>query len=270
MITQDKIFKHLEIERRYPRFCAGCPHLATLWAIRKAVATRAVFAGDIGCYLMAASPAFRMSDFIVSMGAGIGVSHGISKSSGEKPVILIGDSTFFHAGIPALINLVYNKSDVLLVILDNRTTAMTGHQPHPGVGITGLGEETKILKIEEVVQACGVEQFAVINAYNLKESISKIQQLYQQKGVSVVISKGDCRLLVVRKLARSGAAIPKFEIIKQGPELEKLKNYGCPAIRKSAGKYFIKENLCWGCGACAQLFPENIKPKIKSGKYEKG
>jgi len=216
---------------------------------------------------MAAFKPFSAIDFIVSMGAGLGVSHGISKSTGKKPVVLIGDSTFFHAGIPALINLVYNKSDLLLVILDNRTTAMTGHQPHPGVGITGMGEETKVLKIEDIVKACGVEQLAIVNIYNLRELIAKIKELYSLRGISVVIAKGECRLLMIRKWARKGVAVPKFEIIDQSPDLEILKEYGCPAIRKnSRGEYYVKESLCWGCAICPQLFPEQIKLKYKTSK----
>jgi indolepyruvate ferredoxin oxidoreductase alpha subunit len=260
LIKHENEFAKIRAEKRLPRFCAGCPHLATLWAIKKSIGKDVVIGGDIGCYLMAALPPFKMSDYVVSMGAGVGLAHGISKVGGIKPVALIGDSTFFHAGIPALMNLVYNKSNVLVVILDNRTTAMTGHQPHPGVGITGMGEETKALKIEELVKACGVEQVAVINVYNLKESISKIKELYTLPGVSVIVAKGECRLLFVRNLARKGLPIPKFEIVKQSPDLEKLKDYNCPAIRKNKNGYYIDKRFCWGCSACYQIFPENIRP----------
>jgi len=261
LVNNQKYFKLQKIEKRLPNLCPGCPHRATFWIVKKALGKNKIFAGDIGCYLLGALPPYKMADYIVAMGASVGLSHGVSKSTGKKPVIFIGDSTFFHAGIPALINTVFNKSDVLIIILDNRITAMTGHQPHPGTGITGLGEKTKALKIEEVVQSCGVDSVEVINVYNINESIVKVKKAYQKKGISVVVAKGECRLLTVRKLARIGVRTPKFEIFRQSPNLEILKDFGCPAIRKHKGKYYIDENVCWGCGVCRQIFPKNIRLK---------
>ena len=250
-----------EIEKRLPNFCPGCPHRAVFWEVKEALGKDKIFGGDIGCYLIGALPPYKMSNFIVSMGASIGLGHGISKSTNKKPVIFIGDSTFFHAGIPGLINTVFNKSDILIIILDNRVTAMTGHQPHPGTGITGFGEKTKKIKIEDIAQACQVDYVDVINVYNVNESIKKIKKAYQKKGVSVIVAKGECRLLTVRKLITSGIQIPKFEIFKQSPNLEILKDFGCPAIRKEKKKYYIDKKLCWGCGVCYQLFPKNIRLK---------
>ncbi|MGC9049019.1 MAG: thiamine pyrophosphate-dependent enzyme, partial [Patescibacteria group bacterium] len=272
LISHQKIFDKIKIAKRLPVFCPGCPHRATFWAVKQALGnllynqpesmSEVVFGGDIGCYLLGALPPYNLADYIVAMGAGIGISHGVSKATVGKPVVFIGDSTFFHAGIPALINLVYNKSDILLIILDNRITAMTGHQPHPGVGVTGQGEETKILKIEDIVQSCQVDKLEIINVYNLKESIIKIKEAYQTKGVSVVVAKGECRLLSVRKMARQGIRTPKFEIVEQSPDLEILKNFSCPAIRKTEkGKYYIEKNICWGCSVCSQIFPQAIKIK---------
>ncbi len=262
LVEHQKIFSQLKIEERPPALCPGCPHRATFWSVKKAVGENIVFGGDIGCYLLGALSPISMSDFNAAMGAGTGISHGIAKATKSKPVVFIGDSTFFHAGIPALINLVYNKSNILLVILDNRITAMTGHQPNPGVGVTGMGEEAKSLKIEDIVRACQVDRLEVTNAYNLRDSLPKFKELYQTPGVSVAVVKGDCRLLTIRKMARARMAIPKFEIIKQAPELENLKEFGCPAIRKDEkGRYFIDQVLCWGCSFCSQIFPENIKVK---------
>lgn len=262
LALNQKVFGQLKIEERPPALCSGCPHRATFWLVKQAVGRDVTFGGDIGCYLLGALSPISMSDFNVAMGAGVGISHGIAKSTKTKPVIFMGDSTFFHAGMAALVNLVYNKSNVLLVILDNRITAMTGHQPNPGVGVTGMGEETKPLKIEDIVRACQVDRLEVINAYNLRDSLPKLKELYQSFGVSVAVVKGDCRLMTIRKMARAGAVIPKFEIIKQSPELENLKEFGCPAIRKDErGKYFIDQVLCWGCSFCSQIFPENIRIK---------
>jgi indolepyruvate ferredoxin oxidoreductase alpha subunit len=259
------------VEKRFPNLCPGCPHRATYWSVKQALKElkikeeEVVFGGDIGCYLLYALPPYNLADYIVAMGAGMGISHGISKVTLKKPIIFIGDSTFFHAGLPALANLVYNKADVLLIILDNKTTAMTGHQPHPGTSQTGMGEETKNLKIEEIVKSFQVDKLEVINVYNLNDSILKIKEAYQVRGVSVIVAKGECRLLTVRKMARAGIRIPKFEIVKQSENLEILKDFNCPAISKNKeGKYIIDENLCWGCGFCTQILKDYIQPK----KYE--
>lgn len=251
-------------ERRLAQLCPGCPHRASFWAVKKAVGTDKVFAGDIGCYLLGVHPPINVQDVVLSMGASIGLAHGISKSNKEKPVVFIGDSTFFHAALPALINLVYNKGNVLVVVLDNRTTAMTGHQPHPGIGITGMGEETKALAIEDVAKACGVENVRVVNVFNIQEFVKVAKEMYDLPGVSVVVAKGECRLLTVRKMARQGVEIPKFEFIghemKVSGDLEAL---GCPAVRKKGGKYYIDQNLCWGCSACSQIEQGKIRAKVK-------
>ena len=261
LISQQKLFAKTEIKKRLPTLCPGCPHRATFWEIKQTLGKNNIFGSDIGCYLLGALPPVKLSDYNVAMGAGIGISHGVSKATQQKPIIFIGDATFFHAGLPAVVNLVYNKSDVLLVILDKNITAMTGHQTNPGVGLTGSGEETKALKIEDIIKTFGVDQVETINVYNFADSVEKIKKLYQAKGVSIIVAKGECRLLTVRKMARSGVRTPKFEIIKQSPALEQLKEFGCPAIRKSKGKYYIEENMCWGCGFCQQLSKENIKLK---------
>lgn len=124
-----------------------------------------------------------------------------------------------------------------------------------------MGEITKALKIEEIARACGADQLEVINVYNIQELIDKIKNMYQQNGVSVLVAKGECRLLTVRKMAKAGAKVPKFEIISQSGELENLQKFGCPAIRKDNEKIYIDENMCWGCAVCGQLFPGQIKFK---------
>jgi len=269
-LTKKKIPKEMEskfeiekIEKRFPQLCPGCPHRASFWAIKQAVGSDKVFGGDIGCYMLGIFPPISQQDFFLSMGASMSVSQGIERATKQKPVVFIGDSTFFHAGIPGLINAVHNKSNLLVVVLDNRTTAMTGHQPHPGVALTGMGEETKALAVEEIAKACGVENVKVVNAFNLEEFIKTAKELYSMQGVGVIVAKGDCRLQTVRSMARKGLKIPKFDFVEQ-PNLEKAKdieNFGCPAIRKKDGKFYIEKNLCWGCGVCAQVF-SGIKPKV--------
>jgi len=252
--------KEEKVEKRLPYFCAGCPHRNVFYAVKKVLPEK-IFASDIGCYMLGNYNPFNLGNVDVAMGAGEGIAHGISKVTGKKPVIFIGDSTFFHAGIPALINFVYNKADVLLIVLDNRYTAMTGHQPNPGTGVTGLGEETKQLLIEDIVKACQADFVKVSNVYNIKQLEKDLKEAYEKKGVSVLIGKGVCRLVYVRDAARKKIKLPVYEIFKQGKELDELENFGCPAIRKEKGKWIVDENLCWGCSSCLQLFPENIRVK---------
>jgi len=251
--------KKVEVEKRLPFFCSGCPHRSTYYAIKKVLGDKKIFGGDIGCYMLSSYPPFNMLDFVINMGAGIGVSHGISKATGERPVMFIGDSTFFHAGIPALINLVYNKSNALVVILDNSLTAMTGQQPNPGTGYTGMGEQSKKIIIEDIVKACQVDFVKTTNAFNTIQLMKDVKEAYNHKGVSVLISKGECRLATVRRMSKQGIKIPKFEIFKQDKKLDELKNFDCPAIMKVNNKWIIDQDLCWGCTVCKQLYPNNIR-----------
>lgn len=251
--TRTKIPK---VPKRPPVLCPGCPHRATFWAAKTTV-PNAVFGGDIGCYIIGIYPPMETQHFIISMGADQGFCHGISKTTNQKVIAFIGDSTFFHAGIPGLINSVYNKSNYLTIALDNRTTAMTGQQPHPGTGITGMGEETKALKIEDIARACGVDHIRVVNPFNVKETKSAIKELMGKSGTKLLVAKGECRLKFMRRARREGIKVPVFQINQD--KCKKcgvcLLEFGCPAIYKEKGNYYIDEEFCWGCGVCAQVCP---------------
>lgn len=174
----------LNLPKRFPRLCPDCPYWFVFSAIKKAAPKATIFGGDIGCYMLAGFPPHNIQDYLLSMGSSVGLAHGIKKNSSQKLIALIGDSTFFHAGIPALINTVYNKSNPLIVVMDNRITAMTGHQPNPG-------EE---IKIEDIVRACGVKNLKVIDPINIKELQSTIKQFLEKKEVSVIVSRRICAL----------------------------------------------------------------------------
>ncbi|MFA5141523.1 MAG: indolepyruvate ferredoxin oxidoreductase subunit alpha [Candidatus Woesearchaeota archaeon] len=250
--------KEIKTARRLPTFCPGCPHRASFWSVKQSVPPETVLAGDIGCYILGIYPPTQMEDFVISMGAAQGIAHGIAKSTQQKPVSFIGDSTFFHAGIPALVNDVFNKANSLLIALDNRWTAMTGHQPNPTTGITAMGEPTKALRIEDVGRACGVDNVVIANCYNLRETTQKIKDAYAKPGTSLLVSKGECRLQYMRRSRKEGFKVPIFEIdqkkcIRCNTCVEK---YACPAIEKEKdGKVFIDPSLCWGCSACSQVCP---------------
>lgn len=248
----------LEVEKRLSFLCPGCPHRSTLYAVKKTLG-RKIFSGDIGCSMLGIYPPLEIQDFVVSMGASVGIGHGISKTTKEKPVIFIGDSAFFHAGMPALLNLVYNNADALVIVVDNRWTAMTGHQPNPNTGINAMGEEAKVADIEEIAKALKADFVKSSNVFSFDQLCKDIREAYDAKGVSVIVAKGECRLVTTRNAARNGVMLPKFEISKQDSKLEELKNFGCPAIQKENGKWLIDRDLCWGCTICKQIVPSCIE-----------
>ncbi len=186
------------LPKRFPNPCLGCPHLLTFSILKKLSSENIIFGGDIGCYMLAGLPPFEVQDYLFSMGSSIGIGHGIKKSTNHKVITLMGDSTFFHAGIPALINTVFNKSGVLIIVLDNRTTAMTGHQPHPGIGRTGMGEETTELKIDEIARACGVKNIKVIDPVNIQEYENTVKEFLNKNEPSLIVARRICALLAKR------------------------------------------------------------------------
>ena len=186
---QDKGYK-IPVIRRRPQLCPGCPYWLVFSGVKKAINPKEViFGGDIGCYMLAGEAPLFLQDYLSCMGSSIGIAHGIKKASGgrQKLITFIGDSTFFHAGIPALINTVFNKSNPLIIVMDNQTTAMTGHQPHPGAPVTPDG-----IKIEEIVKACGVKNLKVIDPANQAEFVQTIKEFIQKPEVSVVIARHPC------------------------------------------------------------------------------
>lgn len=187
-------YKEVKLPKRYPRLCEGCPYWFPFAAVKELAPKGTVFGGDIGCYMLAGFPPHNIQDYLLCMGSGVGIGHGIAKASNQKLVAFIGDSTFFHAGIPALINTVYNKSNPLIIIMDNRITAMTGHQPNPGMEKTGMGEETELIKVEDIARACGVKHVAVVDPQNINELKSTIKEYLTKKEVSVIVSKRICAL----------------------------------------------------------------------------
>jgi len=176
--------KQVPIIRRWPQLCPGCPYWLVFGGVKKAVDEKeVVFGGDIGCYMLAGLPPHLIQDYLSCMGSSIGIAHGIKKATKQKLITFIGDSTFFHSGIPALINTVFNKSNPLIIIMNNQTTAMTGHQPYPGV--CGI-------KIENIVRACGVKHLKVIDPVKQAEFIKTVKEFVKKPEVSVIIARHPC------------------------------------------------------------------------------
>jgi len=174
--------------KRSPQLCPGCPYWLVFGAIKKAVdPKKVIFGGDIGCYMLAGLPPHNIQDYLSCMGSSVGIAHGIKKATGQKLITFIGDSTFFHAGIPALINTVFNQSNPLIIVMENQTTAMTGHQPHPGAPLVPNG-----IKIEEIVKACGVKNIKIIDPINQQEFINAVKEFLEKSEVSVIIATHPC------------------------------------------------------------------------------
>ncbi len=265
---QDKLIKKIKIPTRKPVFCPGCPHRSTFYAVKQVLGEDTVWAGDVGCYVLGIFEPFEMQDFMISMGASLGLTHGIKKVSKQKAVVFVGDSTFFHAGMPGLVNMSVHGTKPLVVIMDNGVTAMTGHQPHPGTKYNAMGEEREPVKIEDVVRSFGVKNIRVVNAFNQSELQSAVKELVKKDELGVLVSRGMCRLLMKRIARSKGIELPTFEIVK-GKEkyCEKLvKEFACPAIIKRGDRIYIRQDMCWGCGVCSQLVPKGVIVSKKKGK----
>jgi indolepyruvate ferredoxin oxidoreductase alpha subunit len=179
--------------KRLPQLCPGCPYWSVVSAVKKAVdPEKVIFGGEIGCYMLFGNPPVNMQDYLFCMGSSIGIGHGIKKATGQKLIAFVGDSSFFHSGIPGLVNAVFNKSNPLIIILNNETTAMTGHQPHP----VSAGSDTGI-KIENVVRACGVKNVKTLDPVNQEEMVKTVKEFMAKKDVSVIIANRPC--LFVKK-----------------------------------------------------------------------
>jgi indolepyruvate ferredoxin oxidoreductase alpha subunit len=237
-----------ELPARPPAMCAGCPHRATFYILKSVFKEESIFASDIGCYTLGTQ--LGAVDTCICMGASITVASGLSFSGiKNKIACTIGDSTFMHTGIPGLINAVYNKADITVVILDNRTTGMTGHQPNPSTGETILGEPSMEISLESIVKACGVQSMQVIDPLDMETSKAAFKKAYATDGVKVIIARQPC----VITAKRMGMRRKQYEVLEDLCEgCKRCVKFGCPAMEVRDGKAFIGDT-CAGCGVCTHI-----------------
>lgn len=248
------------VSRRVPSLCPGCPHRATYHSIKKALSKLGggIVTGDRGCYNQGAHPPLSAIDTCICMGASIPMASGFFHAGVNEPVVaVIGDGTFFHAGVPGLINAVHNNSPIATVIMDNEWTSMTGHQPNPGTGMNALGRDTGKISIEELVRSCGIKHVETVDSYDLEEVERAVGRALQTKGPAVVISRRPCIVQYYRHMREVGVRPKKMKVLPEKCSadcgLRCMKELGCPAFGLDArGKAKIGPH-CNGCGVCAQV-----------------
>lgn len=243
----------VETPGRPPVMCCGCPHRGLFYALKKA---KVYVSGDIGCYTLGASAPLSAIDTCVCMGASVSALHGYNKARGkeaeQKSVAVIGDSTFIHSGITGLIDIAYNKSNSVVIILDNSITGMTGHQQNPTTGYNIKGDPTTAVDLEALCKAVGINRVRVCDPYDLKEVQAVLKEELAAEEPSVMISRRPCALL---------------KYVKHKPSLvvdtekcigcKACLGIGCPAISVHSGKAAIDRTQCVGCGVCTTLCPKS-------------
>ena len=252
IIREKLLGEKLSVEKqdlpvRPPVMCAGCPHRGVFYILNKLKLT---VSADIGCYTLGAQPPLCAVDTVVCMGASVGIAHGFEKARGKEQskhtVAVIGDSTFIHSGITGLINAVYNKSNITLIILDNSTTGMTGHQQHPATGLTLKQEPAKILDIVGLCKTVGCDSVRVVDSYDLAAVENAVKEEVAREGVSVIVARRPCALLT--------KDYPAPCTISDCRKCGMCLRLGCPAIEKQAdGSARINASLCVGCGLCEKV-----------------
>ena len=242
----------LELPQRPPNLCAGCAHRSVFYAVRKLFGDEAHYSSDIGCYTLGLLPPLSCADFLFCMGSSISAGSGFARASGKPVVAFIGDSTFFHSGMTGLVNAVFNKHNLLLVILDNGTTAMTGHQPNPGVQQEVLGNKCVHMDIEGVVKGLGVTRVAKARGYNQKAMQALLAEMKEESGVRVLIVDEPCVLFARRALKRERARTAY--VADQSPDAQRCaETLACQAFRRVDGIIGVDEQLCAGCMVCMQI-----------------
>lgn len=250
---------NLDVPARPPVMCPGCPHRGAFYIFKK---LGLIVSGDIGCYTLGALEPLSAMDTTICMGASIGVALGMEKANpdlSKKTIAVIGDSTFFHSGITGLIDAVYNQTNTTTIILDNRTTAMTGHQDNPGTGKTLQGSDTTMIDLEQLVKAIGVKRVVVVDPLNLELFEQTLKSELSAQEPSVIIAKRPCALLPSERNDSR-----QYIVSDSCIGCKRCINLSCPAISAlSNGKVEINQTLCNGCGVCAQVCPVGALMEVK-------
>ncbi len=243
---EELLLEEIHLPERPPVLCPGCPYRSIFYTLRK---KRVKVIGDIGCYSLGVLPPLNSMDTLLDMGAGFGMAHTVSIYE-DRVVGILGDSTFFHSGITPAVNVVYNRGNAALLVLDNRTTAMTGHQPHPGIERTAMGEPTRAVLPEEIAKAIGFEKVEVFDPFDVSKTEEAITKAIESEKPVFLVARGTCALLKEPEEAYT-------VISDKCTGCRICFSIACPAIIKADEdwKAEIISSLCTGCGVCAQVCP---------------
>lgn len=257
------------VPARPPVLCAGCPHRASFYAVKQAAkGIKSIFCGDIGCYTLGNAMPLDMVDTCLCMGAGITMAQGFSRTNDDTACFaFVGDSTFFASGLTGVVNAVYNEADMILCILDNSTTAMTGHQPHPGTGINLCNGVTDKVDIVKILKAVGVKKVITTDPLDQKNSIEAVKECLAEKGVKAVIFKSPC---IAVERSDKKCVIDREECVNCKRCIHET---GCPALITVDGNVTIDATLCTGCGLCKSVCPKGAvggceRQYREGGRYE--
>lgn len=249
----------MDIPSRPPVLCPGCPHRGTYFAVKRAVKMlrieNPVYSSDIGCYSLGDYEPFQEANVMLSMGSSVGVGSGFTGINDRRVISFIGDSTFFHAGIPGLINAIHNNSRLLVVIMDNDTTAMTGRQPNPGTPAELLLYPERQVSILDIVKSLGVDFVRLADPYDLKEMLSAVMEALRHDGVSVVIAKRECAIIRDNRNRKLGIS-EKYMVVSDRCTgcMNCVTQFACPAMSVSGNKVVIDDDICDGCGVCSEPY----------------
>lgn len=253
----------VKLPARPPTLCAGCPHRGIFAATKRAVGNRdVVYCSDIGCYTLGGSPPFNEADFIICMGGGAGAAGGFAQTTDQIPIAFMGDSTFFHSGVNPLINALFNNHRIVMVVLDNRTTAMTGHQPNPGTGREFGGVSTEPLDIASIARGVGARFVETVDPYDIRAATEVMRRAIDHDGVAVVISKQACPLELKKRkmlMARS-CEVDQSACVRC---YTCLRTVACPALVKLDGEVRTDLTQCIGCGMCASVCPKHAIKEVR-------
>ncbi len=251
MAPEQKLPQAPELPVRPPVLCAGCPHRASFYAVKQAMkGKKSVFCGDIGCYTLGNAMPLDMVDTCLCMGAGVNIAQGIGRIDKDTSCFaFVGDSTFFASAITGAVNAVYNQADMTLCILDNSTTAMTGHQPHPGTGRTMMGQVVDKVDIEAVLRGVGVKTVETVDPLDLEATVETVRRTAEEKGVKAIIFRSPCAVLI-----KAGKPVA-IDADKCRNCKKCINDLGCPGLVLKDGRVAVETALCTGCGLCAQVCP---------------
>jgi indolepyruvate ferredoxin oxidoreductase alpha subunit len=266
---QKPVQSKLKLPSRPSTLCPGCSYRALYYAVKKTTPKETIYPMDIGCYTLGKGPPLEIADLLMCMGSSAGIACGLAVFTNQKIVSFMGDSTFFHSGIPPIVDAVHHNHDIVITIFDNRITAMTGHQPHPGTEFDGMGKPAKLIKVEDVVKGLGVEHIEIVDPNNIKETMDAFKRALNFRGPAVIVSKSPCTLLDLQRKRKAGEKEFVFCINQEKCNQCKtcIDQFGCPAMYyEESGVIYIDEIQCNGCGNCVEVCPFGVIYKREGKK----